>query len=73
MPLNDFGQHVGDPVDWTPGAPLVATTLVGRTCRLEPLGEQHVDGLYTALCVDSPPSIWTYMSGGPYADDVERV
>jgi RimJ/RimL family protein N-acetyltransferase len=68
VPLNDFGQPVGDPVDWTPGPPLVPTTLTGRTCRLEPLGEQHVDGLHTALCVDSPPSIWTYMPSGPYDD-----
>ena len=68
MPLNDFGQPIGDAVDWTPGEPLVPATLTGRTCRLEPLGDQHVDGLYSALCVDSPPSIWTYMPSGPYAD-----
>jgi RimJ/RimL family protein N-acetyltransferase len=68
MPLNEFGQQVGDSVDWTPRAPLVAATLTGRTCRLEPLGEHHVDGLYDALCVDSPPSIWTYMPSGPFAD-----
>ena len=61
VPVNEFGQPVGDPVDWTPGPDLVPVTLTGRTCRLEPLGEQHVDGLYAALCVDSPPSIWTYM------------
>jgi RimJ/RimL family protein N-acetyltransferase len=68
MPLNEFGQPIGESVDWTPGEPLVPVTLTGRTCRLEPLGEQHVDGLYAALCVDSPPSIWTYMPGGPFAD-----
>jgi RimJ/RimL family protein N-acetyltransferase len=68
MPLNEFGQQVGDSVDWTPGPPLVPGTLTGRTCHLEPLGEHHVDGLYDALCVDSPPSIWTYMPSGPFAD-----
>ena len=47
---------------------MVPVTLTGRTCRLEPLGEQHLDGLYAALCVDSPPSIWTYMPDGPFAD-----
>ena len=51
-----------------PGPPLAPVTLTGRTCRLEPLGEEHVDGLYAALCVDSPPSIWTYMPRGPFAD-----
>lgn len=68
MPLNEFGQPVGDAVDWTPGPPLVATTLAGRTCRLEPLDDSHVDGLYAALCLDSPPSSWTYMPSGPFAD-----
>jgi RimJ/RimL family protein N-acetyltransferase len=32
------------------------------------LGEKHVDGLYAALCAGSPPSIWTYMPTGPFAD-----
>lgn len=68
MRLNDHGQPVGDPVTWTPSAALVPVTLTGRTCRLEPLREEHVDGLYAALCVDSPPSIWTYMPSGPFAD-----
>jgi len=65
---NEFGQPIGDPVDWTPGPELVPTTLTGRTCRLEPLGEEHVDGLYAALCVMSQPSIWTYMPAGPFDD-----
>jgi RimJ/RimL family protein N-acetyltransferase len=68
VPLNEFGQPVGDPVEWVPGPPLAAVTLTGRTCRLEPLGEQHLDGLYAALCADSPPDIWTYMPHGPFSD-----
>lgn len=68
MPLNEHGQPVGEAVDRAPGAPLVPVTLTGATCRLEPLGEEHLDGLYAALCVDSPPSIWTYMPSGPFAD-----
>jgi RimJ/RimL family protein N-acetyltransferase len=66
--VNEYGQTIGDAVDWAPGPPLVPVTLTGRTCRVEPLAEHHVDGLYAALCVDSPPSIWTYMPGGPFAD-----
>ena len=68
MPLNQFGQPVGAAVDWRPGPRLEPVTLTGRTCRLEPLGEEHLDGLYAALCVDSPPSLWTYMPEGPFAD-----
>jgi len=67
-PVNEFGQPVGDPVDWRPGPPLVPVVLTGRTCRLEPLGEEHLEGLYAALCTGSPPSIWTYMPTGPFAD-----
>ena len=68
MPLNEFGQTVGDPTDWTPGPELGPVALTGRTCRLEPLGDEHVAGLYDALCGGSPDSLWTYMSGGPFAD-----
>ncbi len=66
--LNEFGQPVGEPVDWVPGAALGPVTLTGRSCRLEPLADAHVEGLYAALCVDSPPSTWTYLPRGPFDD-----
>ena len=66
--VNEFGQPIGESVDWTPGPSLVPVTLTGRTSRLEPLGADHVPGLYAALCRDSAPSIWTYLSGGPFED-----
>ncbi|MET0999893.1 MAG: GNAT family protein [Marmoricola sp.] len=68
MPANEYGQPVGDPVLWSPGPPLAAVTLSGRTCRVVPLDDSHVDGLYAALCVESPPESWTYMSAGPFGD-----
>jgi RimJ/RimL family protein N-acetyltransferase len=68
---NEYGQPIGDPVSWTPGPRLVAVTLEGTSCRLEPLGDEHVPGLYDALCVASPPSTWTYMPTGPFADHEE--
>jgi RimJ/RimL family protein N-acetyltransferase len=66
--MNEYGQQVGEAVDWAPGVRLEPVTLTGRTCRLEPLGEEHLSGLYDALCVNSPPSTWTYMPDGPFAD-----
>jgi RimJ/RimL family protein N-acetyltransferase len=66
--VNEYGQPVGEDVDWAPGVRLEPVTLTGRTCRLEPLGEVHLDRLYDALCVDSPPEIWTYMPDGPFGD-----
>jgi RimJ/RimL family protein N-acetyltransferase len=65
---NEFGQPVGDPTDWRPGARLGPATLVGRTCRLEPLDDEHVQGLYDALVTGSPASSWTYLAGGPFTD-----
>ncbi len=66
MPVNEHAQPIGVPLVWTPGESLVPVTLHGRSCRLVPLEEQHVDGLHAALCLDSPPSTWTYMSSGPF-------
>ncbi len=66
--MNDFGQTIGDPLDWQPGPPLEPVTLSGRTCRLDPLVGDHVNGLYDALCAGSPDSVWTYLSGGPFED-----
>ncbi len=68
MRVNEFGQPIGESVDWTPGPSFVPVTLTGRTSRLEPLAAEHLAGLYAELCVDSPPSIWTYLSGGPFED-----
>lgn len=64
---DDAGNPVGHPVPgWTartrPGG-----TLVGRTCRVEPLTAQHVAGLHTALDVASPDAVWAYYPAGPFA------
>jgi RimJ/RimL family protein N-acetyltransferase len=67
MPTNEHGQPVGDEVPgWEARPPIVPVTLTGRHCRIVPLGEDLVDGLYDALCVQSPPETWTYLMGGPY-------
>jgi RimJ/RimL family protein N-acetyltransferase len=70
MPLNEFGQPIGEPVPaWTPRQAVGPVTLVGRTCRVEPLHEGHVGRLYQALVEQSSPSIWTYIAGGPFTDE----
>ena len=66
--VNEWGQPIGEAVDWAPGRTLAPVVLEGRACRLEPLGEHHLDGLHAALCLDSPPEIWTYLYAGPFAD-----
>ena len=68
MPVNEFGQPVGEPLAWQPGPALGPVTLTGRTCRLEPLSAAHVDGLFEALCRRASDESWTYMAAGPFED-----
>ncbi|MBO9520080.1 MAG: GNAT family N-acetyltransferase [Nocardioidaceae bacterium] len=63
---NEFGQPIGEAVDWSPRPEVGPVTLVGRCSRVEPLAAHHLDALYDALVLRSPPSIWTYLSGGPF-------
>lgn len=59
---NEWGQPIGDPVPgWTPPPATTPATLAGRWCRLEPLGEKHIDDLSGALVERSPASLWTYL------------
>ncbi len=59
---NDHGQPLGRPVDWTPAAaPARDVVLAGAGVRLEPIGPQHVDDLYAALCRNEDDAHWTYL------------
>jgi RimJ/RimL family protein N-acetyltransferase len=59
---NDHGQPLGRPVDWTPAtAPSRDVVLAGAGVRLEPIGHQHVDDLYAAVCREDDDPIWTYL------------
>jgi RimJ/RimL family protein N-acetyltransferase len=60
---NEHGQPIGRPVDWTPSTPPSRTTVLeGAGVRLEPVGPQHVDGLFAGLCGEDDDPIWTYLS-----------
>ena len=63
---NEHGQPIGDAVDWSPRPRVAPVTLEGRTVRLEPLAEHHVDDLAAAFL--GHPELWTYSPSGPYAD-----
>ena len=59
---NVHGQRLGRPVDWTPAtAPAKDAPLQGQGVRLEPIGPQHVDDLYSAVCGPDDDPIWTYL------------
>ncbi|WP_439936596.1 GNAT family N-acetyltransferase [Nocardia sp. N13] len=58
---NDHGQRIGRPVDWTPAAAPGPVLLEGRGVRLEPIGLQHLDDLYAAVCREDDEQHWTYL------------
>ncbi|MDO5682522.1 MAG: hypothetical protein Q4G46_06820 [Propionibacteriaceae bacterium] len=39
--INEFGQPIGDPVDWSPRAWPQPVRLVGDWVRLDPLAPRH--------------------------------
>jgi RimJ/RimL family protein N-acetyltransferase len=58
---NDLGQRLGRPVDWSPRPRPEPVALEGRGVRLEPIGSDHVDDLYAALCREDDERLWTYL------------
>jgi RimJ/RimL family protein N-acetyltransferase len=65
---NEFGQPIGRPVAWTARDRVGPVELEGRWCRVEPVAARHLPQLYDALVLRSPPSIWTYLTVGPFDD-----
>lgn len=63
---NEYGQPIGEPVEWSERAPVAPVTLVGQWCRVEPLAGHHLEQLYDALVLRSPPRTWTYYGVGPF-------
>jgi RimJ/RimL family protein N-acetyltransferase len=62
------GQPLGAPVDhWTPPPRPPRDTMVGRTCRVEPLDfDQHADDLFAVDSLDRDGASWTYLPYGPF-------
>jgi RimJ/RimL family protein N-acetyltransferase len=66
---NAFGQQVGDVVPgWTRRTAPVPVTLTGRYVTLEPLGVDHAEPLYDALCNPGDEELWTYRPTDPPTD-----
>jgi len=60
---NDHGQPLGRPVEWTGAtAPAKDVVLEGQGVRLEPIGAQHADDLFAALCREDDDALWTYLA-----------
>ena len=67
-PVNELGQPIGDPVDWSPAAAPPRQPIEGRFCRIEPLDtDRHAAELHAANLLDESGAMWTYMPYGPFA------
>jgi RimJ/RimL family protein N-acetyltransferase len=65
-PLN---QPVGRTVPgWTPRPPATPRRLDGPHCTLVALADADRSVLYDAVVTQAGPELWTYLSGGPFAD-----
>lgn len=58
--LNEFGQPVGDPVEWSAATFPPAVALAGRHVALEPMAPQHAQAVVDRLA--PYPDLWTYQA-----------
>lgn len=71
--LNEHGQPVGEPVDWSvPPAP-ERVLLAGTYVRLEPAAPAHAGSLVVALGGPDERDLWTYRPDEPPADEAEMA
>jgi RimJ/RimL family protein N-acetyltransferase len=56
---NEFGQLIGDPVDWAGAREPARVTLAGRSVRLVPVNDSHLPGI---VGLGEHPDLWTYQS-----------
>lgn len=70
---NDYGQEVGFSIpDWTTPDRPAHVTLVGRSCRVEPLSvADHAAALFAAFTVAGGDAGWTYLPYGPFGTRTE--
>ena len=70
MPVNEFGQMIGEPVvGHTSGELPAIDFLEGRYARIEALSvEKHAEDLLAVYGPDSPREMWTYLFQSPVAN-----
>ena len=74
MPVNEYGQMIGEPVDDTPGVLPSLVRIEGQYTILEALSvEKHAEDLLAVYGPDTPREMWTYLFQEPVADLEELV
>jgi len=67
--MTDAPPPLGQPVPgWKPRPRPARAPMTGRTCRLEPLTETHLEDLWTANTADKEGRMWAYLGVGPFTD-----
>lgn len=67
--LNEHGQPVGHPLDWSPPPFPPARDLIGSRVVLRPLDvDRDASHLHDAFA-GAPDSLWTYMTFGPFSEE----
>lgn len=62
MPVNEYGQMIGEPVDDTPGVLPSLVRIEGRYTIIEALSvEKHAEDLLSVYGPDTPREMWTYL------------
>lgn len=74
MPVNEYGQMIGEPVDDTPGVLPSLVRIEGRYTVLEALSvEKHAKDLLAVYGPDSPREMWTYLFQPPVENLEELI
>ena len=75
MPVNEYGQMIGESMEgYTPGELPAINLLEGRYARIEALSvEKHAEDLLTVYGPDTPQEMWTYLFQESVADLEELV
>ena len=66
--VNEYGQLVGDRIDWGPRPRPESVTLTGAYVVVEPLRVAHASALHAALCGSEDRPLWTYRPIEPPPD-----
>ena len=74
MPVNEYGQMIGEPVDDTPGVLPSLVRIEGQYTILEALSvEKHWEDLLAVYGPDTPQEMWTYLFQEPVENLEELI